>query len=109
MKGRATWDANFDLGAASGNGKLPGDVVLDVATSPTANGSAQSASIYFNDVLIGSQLLNADGKSQRITAHVPHYALAPSNLLRVVFQRQPDAGCQARTQVIRSPSCRAAI
>lgn len=96
VKGRATWDANFDLGAASGNGKLPGDVVLDVAASPTANGSAQTASVYFNDVLIGSQLLNADGKPQRITAHIPRYALAPSNLLRVVFQRQPDAGCQAR-------------
>lgn len=96
VKGRATWDANFDLGAASGNGKLPGDVVLDVAASPTSNGSAQTASIYFNDVLIGSQLLHADGKPQRISAHIPHYALAPNNLLRVVFQRQPDAGCTAR-------------
>ncbi|RFU48253.1 cellulose synthase [Paraburkholderia sp. DHOC27] len=96
VKGRATWDANFDLGAASGNGKLPGDVVLDVAASPTSNGSAQTASIYFNDVLIGSQLLQADGKPQRISAHIPHYALAPSNLLRVVFQRQPDGGCTAR-------------
>jgi hypothetical protein len=96
VKGRATWDANFDLGAASGNGKLPGDVVLDVAASPTGNGSAQTASIYFNDVLIGSQLLNANGKPQRITAHIPHYTLAPSNLLRVMFQRQPDGGCTAR-------------
>ncbi|MFM0319440.1 cellulose biosynthesis cyclic di-GMP-binding regulatory protein BcsB [Paraburkholderia nemoris] len=98
VQGRATWDASFDLGAASGNGKLPGTVVLDVAASPTLNNTAQTASIYFNDVLIGSQLLSANGKPQRITARVPHYALAPNNLLRVVFQRQPEGGCQARGQ-----------
>ncbi|CAB3796293.1 membrane protein [Paraburkholderia caffeinilytica] len=98
VQGRATWDASFDLGAASGNGKLPGTVVLDVAASPTPNNTAQTASIYFNDVLIGSQLLTANGKPQRISARVPHYVLAPNNLLRVVFQRQPDGGCQARGQ-----------
>ncbi|WGS51245.1 cellulose biosynthesis cyclic di-GMP-binding regulatory protein BcsB [Paraburkholderia sp. D15] len=97
VQGRATWDANFDLGAASGNGKLPSAVVLDVAASPTANNTAQTASIFFNDVLIGSQLLSANGKPQRITARVPHYALAPNNLLRVVFQRQPEGGCQPRS------------
>ncbi len=96
VQGRATWDASFDLGAASGDGKLPGAVVLDVAAAPAANNAAQSASIYFNDVLIGSQLLNANGKPQRITARVPRYALAPVNLLRVVFERQPEGGCQSR-------------
>ncbi|HZZ09702.1 MAG TPA: cellulose synthase [Paraburkholderia sp.] len=98
VQGRATWDANFDLGAVSGNGKLPGTVVLDVVAAPTQTGAAQSASVYFNDVLIGSQLLTANGKPQRITARVPHYALAANNLLRVVFQRQPDGGCQPRGQ-----------
>nr|WP_244174032.1 cellulose biosynthesis cyclic di-GMP-binding regulatory protein BcsB [Paraburkholderia ginsengiterrae] len=98
VQGRAIWDANFDLGAASGNGKLPGAVVLDVAAAPTLNNTAQTASIYFNDVLIGSQLLSANGKPQRITARVPHYALAAHNLLRVVFQRQPEGGCQPRGQ-----------
>ncbi|SFJ28560.1 cellulose biosynthesis cyclic di-GMP-binding regulatory protein BcsB [Paraburkholderia megapolitana] len=98
VQGRATWDANFDLGAASGNGKLPGAVVLDVAASPTPNNTAQTASVYFNDVLIGSQLLGANGKPQRISVRVPRYALAPNNLLRVVFQRQPEGGCQPRSQ-----------
>jgi hypothetical protein len=96
--GRATWDVNFDLGAVSGEGKLPSEVVLDVAAAPTANTIGQTASLYFNDVLIGAQLLHTDGKPQRITAHVPRYALAATNLLRVVFQRQPDAGCQAHSQ-----------
>ena len=96
--GRATWDANFDLGAVSGNGKVPSEVVLDVAAMPTLNGGVQTAAIYFNDVLIGAQLLNTGGRPQRITAHVPHYALAPSNLLHVVFERQPEGACQARSE-----------
>jgi hypothetical protein len=96
--GRATWDANFDLGAVSGNGKLPSAVMLDVSAMPTLHGGVQTAAIYFNDVLIGAQTLNTTGKPQRITAHVPHYALAPSNLLHVVFERQPEGGCQARSE-----------
>jgi len=96
--GRATWDANFDLAAVSGNGKLPSAIVLDVSAMPTLNGAAQTAAIYINDVLIGAQLLNTNGKPQRITAHVPHYALAPGNLLHVVFERQPEGGCQARSE-----------
>ncbi len=98
VQDRAVWDASFDLGAASGNGKLPEAIVLDVSAAPTANHTSQTASIYFNDILIGSQLLTADGKPQRIEARVPHYALAPRNLLRVVFQRQPEGGCQPRGQ-----------
>jgi hypothetical protein len=72
--------------------------VLDVAAAPTSNNSGQTASIYFNDVLIGSQLLTANGKAQRITARVPHYALAPGNQLRVEFQRQPEGDCGPRDQ-----------
>lgn len=96
--GRTTWSANFDLGAVSGHGKLPSNVVLDISAMPTANVAGQTAAIYFNDVLIGAQLLTGDGKPQRITAHVPHYALAPGNALRVVFDRPPEAGCAARSQ-----------
>jgi hypothetical protein len=96
--GRATWDANFDLGAVSGNGKLPSAIVLDISAMPTLHGGVQTAAIYFNDVLIGAQTLNTTGKPQRITAHVPHYALAPGNLLHVVFERQPEGGCQARSE-----------
>ncbi len=98
VTGRTTWLANFDLGAVSGNGKLPSNVVLDVAAMPTLNNAGQTAAIYFNDVLIGAQLLATDGRPQRITAHVPHYALAPNNVLRVVLDRQPEAGCAARSQ-----------
>lgn len=96
--GRATWDANFDLSTVSGQGKLPGEVVLDIAAAPSASVGGQVASIYFNGMLIGSELLKQDGRVQRITARIPRYALGASNLLRVLFQRPPEDGCRARLQ-----------
>ncbi len=92
----ASWTARFDLAAASGNGRLPESVVLDLAASPTLSNGAATATIYFNDVMIGAKLLNADGVRQRIIVPIPRYALARTNELRVTFRRQPDAGCEAR-------------
>jgi hypothetical protein len=43
-------------------------------------------------------MLDENGKPQRIAAHVPRYALAPTNVLRIVFQRRPDGACEARSQ-----------
>lgn len=94
----AAWEANFDLAAVSGNGKIPREVVLNLAAAPTSNRNGQTASVYFNSVLIGSQLLDTDGRPQRVEADIPAYALGATNQLRVVFQRQPEGGCQARAQ-----------
>jgi hypothetical protein len=94
----AAWEANFDLAAASRNGKVPRKVVLDLAAAPASNRNAQTASIFFNGVLIGSQLLDTNGRAQRVVADIPVYALGATNLLRVVFQRQPEGGCQPRAQ-----------
>lgn len=96
--GRAMWDASFDLSAVAGSGKLPDDVVLDLAAAPTPHHDGDIASVYFNGVLIGSKMLREDGKPETIVAHVPRFALAPTNVLRVVFQRRPDGGCEARSQ-----------
>jgi hypothetical protein len=96
--GRAMWDASFDLSAVASGGMLPDEVVLDLAAAPTPQHDGDIASVYFNGVLIGSKLLRDDGKPDTITAHVPRYALAPTNTLRVVFQRRPDGGCEARSQ-----------
>jgi hypothetical protein len=94
---QAAWEANFDLGAASGNNRLPDEVVFDLAAAPSPQNGAPIASIYFNDVLIGAKLLVTNGLTQRVSAHIPRYALAARNTVRVVFQRQPDAvGCTAR-------------
>ncbi|WP_250516143.1 cellulose biosynthesis cyclic di-GMP-binding regulatory protein BcsB [Caballeronia sp. INDeC2] len=92
----ASWDARFDLAAASGNGRLPEQVVLDLAASPTLSNGAATATVYFNDVMIGAKLINVDGARQRLVAPIPRYALARTNDLRVTFRRQPDGGCQAR-------------
>ncbi|WP_109477160.1 cellulose biosynthesis cyclic di-GMP-binding regulatory protein BcsB [Paraburkholderia sp. C35] len=92
----AAWEASFDLAAASGNGKLPDEVVLDLAASPTLSNGAATATVYFNDVMIGAKLLDIDGKRERLSLKIPRYALARTNDLRVTFRRQPDAGCQAR-------------
>lgn len=92
----ASWGARFDLAAASGNGRLPEQVVLDLAASPTLSNGGATATVYFNDVMIGAKLINVDGARQRLVAPIPRYALARTNDLRVTFRRQADAGCQAR-------------
>ncbi|OLL32651.1 cellulose synthase [Burkholderia sp. SRS-W-2-2016] len=89
----AQWQTRFDLAAAAGAGRLPDDVVLELAAAPNSHGSGVVASIYFNDALIGAQLLNARGRNERVSAHIPRYLLAASNTLRVAFQRQSDGGC----------------
>ncbi|TKC88854.1 cellulose biosynthesis cyclic di-GMP-binding regulatory protein BcsB [Trinickia terrae] len=93
VRRQASWSVAFDLGAVAGAGRLPDDVVLDLAGAPNSHGANVVASVYFNDVLIGAKLLDADGRAQRVTAHIPRYALAARNQLRVSFQRQPDGGC----------------
>ncbi len=94
----AAWEAHFDLAAVSGNGKIPRRVVLDLAAAPAADRNGQTASIFFNGVLIGSHLLDTDGRAQRVSADIPVYALGTTNTLRVLFQRQPAGGCRPREQ-----------
>ncbi|MEM5330612.1 cellulose synthase [Paraburkholderia sp. JHI2823] len=94
----AAWEANFDLAAVSGDGRIPRRVVLDLAAAPAADRNGQTASIFFNGVLIGSHLLDTDGRAQRVSADIPVYALGTTNALRVVFQRQPAGGCRPREQ-----------
>lgn len=94
----AAWEANFDLATVSGNGKIPRRVVLDLAAAPASDRNAQTASIFFNGVLIGAHLLDTDGRAERVSADIPAYALATVNTLRVVFQRQPAGGCRPREQ-----------
>ncbi|AMH44067.1 cellulose synthase [Burkholderia sp. PAMC 26561] len=90
---QASWTADFDLGAVAGAGRLPDDVVLDLAGSPNGHNSGVVASVFFNDTLIGSKLLDANGRAQRVTSHIPRTALSSRNLLRVTFTRQSDSGC----------------
>lgn len=86
---RADRNASFELGALTADGRLPTEVVMDVSAAPNAAGQPAVANIFFNDFLLGAQLLNTDGKPQRLTARIPVYALAAHNEVRVSFLRQP--------------------
>lgn len=86
---RGDWTATFDLGAVSFDGRVPSEIVVDVSAAPGASWSRPVATVFLNDQLLGARRLEADGQPERIQARVPAYALAPRNVLRVSFQRQP--------------------
>lgn len=85
---RADWTAGFDIGSASAEGRLPTDLLLDVAAAPGAARASPVVSVFLNDVLLGAKQLDANGKSERITASIPRSTLAAKNVLKVVFVRQ---------------------
>lgn len=86
---RADWTANFDIAEVASDGRLPSELVLDVAAAPGAGRTPPVASVFLNDVLLGASHLQANGQRERITARIPPNALAAQNLLRVAFVRQP--------------------
>lgn len=86
---RGDWTATFGLGSIARAGRVPETLVVDVAAAPGATATAPVATVYLNDVLLGAKMLTADGRPERITARIPGYALAATNVLRVTFQRQP--------------------
>jgi hypothetical protein len=86
---RGDWTATFGLGTIARAGRVPEHLAIDVAASPGATTTAPVATVYLNDVLLGARMLTADGRPERISARIPSYALAATNVLRVTFQRQP--------------------
>jgi hypothetical protein len=86
---RGDWTTTFDLGNVARDGRIPVEVVVDVSAAPGAATSSPVASVMLNDVLLGAKRLNAEGAPERISARVPARILAPRNVLRVSFQRQP--------------------
>ena len=86
---RGDWTATFGLGAIARAGRVPDQLVVDVAAAPGATATAPVATVYLNDVLLGAKMLTADGRPERISGRIPSYALAATNVLRVTFQRQP--------------------
>jgi hypothetical protein len=84
----ADWNAVFDIGAVSADGRIPGQLILDIAAAPSAARTPPVASVFMNDILIGAKQMEANGKPERISAKVPRYSLAAHNTLRVAFVRQ---------------------
>jgi hypothetical protein len=86
---RGDWNTTFPLAAVSADGRMPGELVLDLAAAPGASSTRPVASVFWNGILLSAKQLDADGKPERLTARVPGYALGVTNAVRVTFQRQP--------------------
>lgn len=86
---RGDWTATLPLGAVAVNGRMPSDLVIDVAAAPGASSTRPVASVFWNNVLLSAKRLEADGRPERLDARIPGYALGLSNVVRVSFQRQP--------------------
>ncbi len=86
---RGDWNAAFPLAAVSADGRVPDELVMDVAAAPGASTTRPVASVFWNGILLGAKQLEADGRPERLTARVPAYALGVTNAVRVTFQRQP--------------------
>lgn len=86
---RGDWTTNFSLGSAFAKGKMPNELVLDVAAAPGASSTRPVVSAFLNDILLGASQMRADGRPERLTVRIPGYALAVNNVVRVSFQRQP--------------------
>ncbi len=88
---RGEWTATFPLSAVSVNGRIPGELSLDVSAAPGAATTAPVASVIWNNVLLNAAQLRADGSPERLTARIPGYALGVTNTVQVRFQRQPSS------------------
>jgi len=86
---RGDWNASFPLAAVTTDGRVPDELVMDVAAAPGASSTRPVASVFWNGILLGAKQLEADGRPERLTARVPGYALGVTNAVRVTFQRQP--------------------
>lgn len=86
---RGDWSATLPLSAVAVNGRMPSDLVVDVAAAPGASSTRPVVSVFWNNVLLSAKRLQADGRPERLDARVPGYALGLSNVVRVSFQRQP--------------------
>ncbi len=86
---RGDWTATIPLGAVAVNGRMPSDLVVDVAAAPGASSTRPVASVFWNNVLLSAKRLQADGRPERLDARIPGYALGLRNVVRVSFQRQP--------------------
>lgn len=84
----ADWNTAFDIGTVSADGRIPGTLVLDVAAAPSAARTAPVVSVFMNEILLGAKQLEANGRRERITAHIPRSVLTGHNVLRVAFVRQ---------------------
>lgn len=88
---RADWAGTFELGRAGPAGARPSSIDIDVSAAPGASSMGPVVSVFLNDYLLSARRLNEKGEPERLSAAIPLYALAPRNVVRVTFQRQPSS------------------
>jgi hypothetical protein len=90
----AIWQTDFAFRSVDFSGRVPNELVLDVAASPDTSGVRPVLSVSWNDILLTATQLQADGEAERISTRIPSYAIGQSNRLKVFLQRLPSAnGC----------------
>lgn len=88
---RGDWHTSFPLGVVAQDGRVPTQIVVDLAAAPGAQESQPVATLFWNGVLLAAKRLEANGQPERLSARVPGYALGLDNVLTVTVQRQPSS------------------
>lgn len=90
----AAWQTDFSFRSVDFNGRVPHQLMLDVAAAPDTSGTRPVMSVTWNDILLTAARLRADGEKEHIVARIPFYAVGQENSIRIALQRQPSAnGC----------------
>lgn len=92
MTYRHDWTGVLDLSQAGLSGQLPDEWVLDIATPSLTPDVSPTVSLYLNDRLLATDVLQLDGRTQRVRARLPASSLQVRNVLRAVFLRQGESG-----------------
>ena len=87
---RADWTATIPFSGFP-EGRVPSNLVLDVAAAPGASTTPAVVSVFWNDILVSAKQLTADGRAERLSSPLPAYGTGQSNVVKVSFQRQPVA------------------
>lgn len=95
----ATWQMDFLFRSVDFSGRVPNELVLDVAASPDTSGARPVLSVSWNDVLLTATQLQADGEPERISTRIPFYAIGSANRLKVMLQRLPSANSCTEPQI----------
>lgn len=92
VSGGGGWSSKFAIDSGLIKGRLPKELVIDLAAAPSVQGYGPVAAIYLNEVLLASKRMTADGKRERVIAEIPKFALGISNTVRVAFIRENSRG-----------------
>ncbi len=92
VSGGGGWSSKFAIDSGLFKGRLPREMVIDLAAAPNVHGAGPVAAIYLNEVLLASKRMTADGKRERVIAEIPKFALGISNTVRVAFIRENGRG-----------------